>query len=72
MTVTVPQLLDDLRSAALHERDKGDRLERLIASYLRIDPLYVQKYDEVWRWSDWPDRPGSDTGIDLVARAKWR
>jgi predicted helicase len=70
MTVTVRQLLDDLRSAAWDERDKGDRLERLIASYLRTDPLYVQKYGEVWRWSDWPDRPGSDTGIDLVARER--
>ena len=70
MTVTVRQLLDDLRSAAWDERDKGDRFERLIASYLRTDPLYVQKYEEVWRWRDWPDRPGSDTGIDLVARER--
>ena len=70
MTVTINQLLDDLRSASWDERDKGDRLERLIASYLRTDPLYVQKFDEVWRWSDWPDRPGSDTGIDLVARER--
>jgi predicted helicase len=38
-------------------------------TYLRTDPLYVQKYDEVWRWSDWPDRNHRpDTGIDLVAR----
>jgi predicted helicase len=70
VTVTVRHLLDELRSAAWDERDKGDRYERLIASYLRTDPLYVQKYDEVWRWSDWPDRPGSDTGIDLVARER--
>ena len=65
---TIDSLLDELRDAAWDERDKGDRFERLIASYLRTDPLYVQKYDEVWRWSDWPERPGVDTGIDLVAR----
>lgn len=65
---TIHSLLDELRDAAWDERDKGDRFERLIASYLRTDPLYVQKYDEVWRWTDWPDRPGADTGIDLVAR----
>ncbi len=65
---SIDSLLDELRDAAWDERDKGDRFERLIASYLRTDPLYVQKYDEVWRWSDWPERPGVDTGIDLVAR----
>ncbi len=70
MTTTIHDLLDELRAAAWDERDKGDRLERLIVSYLRTDPLYVQKYDQVWRWSDWPDRPGSDTGIDLVARER--
>jgi predicted helicase len=69
MTVTVHEVLDELRGAAWDERDKGDRFERLIAAYLRTDPLYVQKYDEVWRWSDWPDRnKRPDTGIDLVAR----
>jgi predicted helicase len=67
---TIDSLLNELRDAAWDERDKGDRFERLIASYLRTDPLYVQKYDEVWRWSDWPDRPGVDTGIDLVARER--
>jgi len=69
MTVTVHDVLAELRGAAWDERDKGDRFERLIAAYLRTDPLYVQKYDEVWRWSDWPDRNHRpDTGIDLVAR----
>src|SRR5487761_2801304 len=69
MTVTVHDVLDELRGSAWDERDKGDRFERLIAAYMRTDPLYVQKYDEVWRWSDWPDRNSRpDTGIDLVAR----
>ena len=69
MTVTVHDVLDELRSASWDERDKGDRFERLIAAYLHTDPLYVQKYDQVWRWSDWPDRNNRpDTGIDLVAR----
>ena len=70
MTVTVHDVLGELRSASWDERDKGDRFERLIAAYLHTDPLYVQKYDEVWRWSDWPGRDGRpDTGIDLVAQA---
>jgi len=71
MTVTVQDILAELRTAAWDERDKGDRFERLIVSYLRTDPLYVQKYDEIWRWSDWPVRGNRpDTGIDLVARER--
>ncbi len=68
-TTTIHDILDQLRDSAWDERDKGDRFERLIVSYLRTDPLYVNKFDEVWRWSDWPQRRRQpDTGIDLVAR----
>jgi predicted helicase len=71
LLTTVHDVLGELRDAAWDERDKGDRFERLIASYLRTDPLYAQKYDEVWRWSDWPGREARpDTGIDLVARER--
>lgn len=68
MTTTIHELLDELRSSALDERDKGDKFERLIASYLRTDPEWTAKFSEVWLWSDWPGRDGRpDTGIDLVA-----
>jgi len=71
LLTTVHDVLGELRDAAWDERDKGDRFERLIASYLRTDPLYAQKYDEVWRWSDWLGREARpDTGIDLVARER--
>lgn len=61
-------MLDELRSTATDERDKGDRFERLMAAYLRTDPLYARKYSNVWLWNDWPGREGKpDTGIDLVA-----
>lgn len=71
MTTTIHELLDELRSTALDERDKGDKFERLIASYLRTDPEWTAKFSDVWLWSEWPGRDGRpDTGIDLVAQRR--
>ena len=69
MTVTIHDVLDDLRADALDERDKGDRFERFVATYLRTEPEWVQRFSDVWLWSEWPDRGNrTDTGIDLVAQ----
>jgi len=38
---------------------------------LLTDPQYAERFDQVWRWSEWPGhghRP--DRGIDLVARER--
>jgi len=69
MSVTIHEVLGDLRATALDRRDQGDKFERLIQSYLRNDPAWTAKFSDVWLWSDWPEREGRpDTGIDLVAR----
>lgn len=59
-------ILDTFREAAHNKRDMGDLFERLIVNYLNKDPQY--DFSDVWLWSEWPDRRGSDTGIDIVAR----
>lgn len=42
-----------------------------MAEYLRHDPIYAQRFSDVWMWSQWPGRDGKgDTGIDLVARER--
>ncbi|WP_235737741.1 DEAD/DEAH box helicase [Nocardioides alcanivorans] len=66
---TIHDLLDQLRSTALDERDKGDRFERLVRSYLLTDPEWTAKFSDVWLWSDWEGRPAGvpDIGVDLVA-----
>ncbi|TQF65314.1 N-6 DNA methylase [Rhodococcus spelaei] len=39
-----------------------------MAQYLRLDPLFADRFEQVWMWSQWPGRDGQpDTGIDLVA-----
>ena len=68
---TIHDILDDLARAATDARDKGDKFERLMAAYLRTEPLYQDQFSDVWLWSDWPGREGRpDTGIDLVARER--
>jgi predicted helicase len=62
-------ILEKYRTLAFHERDKGDRFERLMQAYLRTDPKYANLFKNVWLWSEFPgksDLGGGDTGIDLV------
>ncbi len=71
MSVTIHEVLDELRASALDERDKGDKFERLMQGYFRTDPQWAQQFSDVWLWSEWPGRAGKpDTGIDLVAQER--
>jgi predicted helicase len=68
VTATIYEVLGDLRAHSLDERDKGDKFERLVKTYLLNDPEWSARFSNVWMWSEWPDRDGRpDTGIDLVA-----
>jgi len=63
-------ILEKYRKISFSERDKGDRFERLIQSYLQTDPKYAFQFKHVWLWNEFPgkkDFGGKDTGIDLVA-----
>ena len=51
---------------------RGRQFEQICQWYLRHDPLYRAKLEDVWLWDEWPDRDGRDLGIDLVAKAKER
>ena len=43
-------------------------------TYFVKDPLYKERFSNVWLWSEWadlrPDFEGTDTGIDLVAEER--
>lgn len=68
MSVTIHEVLAELRASALDERDKGDKFERLVKAYLTTDPEWTSKFSDVWSWTEWPGRAGvTDIGIDLVA-----
>jgi predicted helicase len=64
------KILEKYRSKSFSEKDKGERFERLMQSYLLTDPKYSYQFKKVWLWSEFPskaDLGGNDTGIDLVA-----
>ncbi len=68
--VTVLDMLDRFRRMSTVNRHRGTWFEELMVTYLRSDPIYADRFSDVWMWMDWPDRDGGDTGIDLVARER--
>jgi hypothetical protein len=68
---SIHAVLAKFRTEALNNRDLGDKFERLICSYLRIDPLYADRFSDVWLFNEWPQKGTvGDVGIDIVARAR--
>ena len=63
----VETLLEELRSIAKDEHDKGTRFEELMLHAFRTDRTFQQQFTNVWKWMDWPGRSGADIGVDLVA-----
>ena len=68
------RVLDHIRSIADTQAAKGRLFERLMKTYFTQDPLYRERFSEVWLWSQWAatrqDFDGSDTGVDLVAEER--
>ena len=68
------QTLDHIRSIADSQAQKGRLFERLMKAYFRVDPIYGERFSNVWLWSEWAaaraDFDGADTGIDLVAEER--
>ena len=71
MSQDFQNVLDHIRAIAGSEVEKGRLFERLMKAYFEQDPLYRDRFSDVWLWSQWtatrPDFVGGDTGIDLVA-----
>jgi predicted helicase len=65
---TIHSRVAEIRESSLSPREQGERFERLVQAYLRVDPEF-KRFSDVWLWSEWPDNGGKvDTGIDLVAQ----
>ncbi|HVA66887.1 MAG TPA: type ISP restriction/modification enzyme [Elusimicrobiota bacterium] len=69
--MTIHDILEEFRREASSNRELGDKFERLVAGYLKTDPLYQAKYSDIWLWTEWPERSKRpDTGIDIVAKER--
>lgn len=68
MPTSVHDVFEAFRKAPSNY-ERGAKFEKLMAQYLPLDPVYGRLFDQVWLWTEWPERQGKvDTGIDLVAR----
>ena len=47
---------------------RGKQFERVTKWWLENDPIHSRQVEKVWLWDEWPEYPGRDIGIDLVAR----
>ena len=65
-------VLNQLRESATSQYLIGNEFERLMKQYLSVDPLYKERFTDVYLWKEWAalrtEYDGVDTGIDLVAR----
>ena len=69
--LSLSDVLAQFRDAATSNRELGDRFERLIARYLELDPIYAERFSNVWLWNEWPQKGKvGDVGIDLVAEER--
>ena len=66
--------LDHIRSIAESEVHKGRLFEKLMRAYFTEDPVYRDRFSNVWLWGEWASHyPGfdrTDTGIDLVTEER--
>ena len=60
-------LLNEYRTLATSEREKGTMFEELTRQFLLHDARFAHQFKKVYLWSEWPERQTGDTGIDLVA-----
>lgn len=69
-------ILETFRQTAKTEREKGNYFEKLAKLYFTNEPRFADLYSHVWLWEEWRAEwieaghtdPGTDTGIDLVAK----
>ena len=69
----IAEVLEDIRSSALSEQEKGHRFETLIRAWLLADPVFGAELSEVWLWEHFPAKAQfgkHDLGIDLGARTR--
>lgn len=67
--ISLGTILSQFRDDARNNRDLGDRFERMMQQFFRVDPLYHALFSEVWMWNEWPLKGQvGDVGIDLVAQ----
>ena len=61
------QALDQIRADAGSHAERGALFERLMKRYFRHDPVYTDRFSDVWLWSEWAARRPEFAGQDKAA-----
>ena len=61
---TLTELLGKLDTDELR---RGKQFEKIVKWWLQNNAARTRNIKTVWLWDEWPDRPGRDIGVDLVA-----
>ena len=49
-------LFNKIRNHISTSQGQGKVFERLIKAFLKEDPLFKERFKQVWLWSEWPGR----------------
>lgn len=67
---TFQELIDQINNNLDNQRDRGTAFEKMVVAYLKNEPIYKQKFKNVWMLNEVPvdyGIPKKDTGVDIVA-----
>ena len=64
------QFIDFYNSFDPDPAKRGKQFEHFVKWFLKADPEWSTQVDQVWLWDEWPERWGTDCGVDLVFRHK--
>lgn len=62
--------VDFYNSLDIAPAKRGKQFEHFVKWFLKTDPEWSTQVDQVWLWNEWPERWGTDCGVDLVFRHK--
>ena len=68
--MTFDDLISQIKTIGLTQRDRGTYFEYIVRAYLQNDPTYKNEFKNVWLLTDIPVEygiPKVDIGVDLVA-----
>ena len=62
-------LFENSRNNVFTPQGRGQVFEHLIKAFLKDDPLFKERFSQVWLWAEWPSRNDEhDSGIGLVTK----
>lgn len=68
---TFDELVDQVNNNLDKQRDRGTAFEKMVVAYLKNEPAYKQKFQDVWMLNEVPEEyhiSKKDMGVDIVAK----